>query len=99
PSSHDDRTFGAKRAAGTDGNRRRHGFQQSDAGTDLAPAAHDGLDRLRHSVPTDRLGTISRHEADYEAAHHRRADDQPPRMHARSRRDEASGDPLVENQI
>ncbi|CUI75890.1 Uncharacterised protein [Achromobacter xylosoxidans] len=65
---HDDGTLGAERAAGADGNGRRHRLEHRDLGRDAALAYQDGFHRLGNAVAADLLGSIAGHQADDEAA-------------------------------
>jgi hypothetical protein len=65
---HDDRTFRAERAAGTDGDRRRNGFQQRDFGLDAAAVHQYGFDGFGDTVAADAFGAVPSHDADDERA-------------------------------
>ena len=68
---HDDRTLGAERPAGADGDRRRHRFEYGDSGLDPAAAEQDRFDRLRHPVTADLLRSVAGHQADHQTTGHR----------------------------
>ncbi len=65
---HDDWTLGAERPAGPDGDRRGDGFQHRDPRLDACAAQQDGFDGFGNSVAANLVGTITRHQADDDAA-------------------------------
>ena len=67
---HDDRPFGAERAAAADRHRRRQGLQQRHLQRQLALAEQDGLDRLGDAVAADLVRPEARHQPDDQPADH-----------------------------
>ena len=65
---HDNRPFGAERAARTDCDRRRQRLEEGDLRLDAAPVDQDGLDGFRDAMPADALRAVPRHDADDERA-------------------------------
>ena len=65
---HDDRAFGAERAAGADGDGGRERLEDGDFRLDPAAADQDGLDRLGDAVAANLLRAVARHQADDQAA-------------------------------
>ena len=61
---HDDRAFGAERAAAADRHRRRQRLQQRHFERQPAFAEEDGLDRFGDAVAADLVRPEPRHQAD-----------------------------------
>ena len=61
---HDDRAFGAERAAAADRDRRGQRLQQRDLGRQPALAVEDRLDRFGNAVAADLVGAEPRHQPD-----------------------------------
>ena len=74
---HDDRSLGAERAAGADGDRGRQRLEDGDLGRHAAAADEDGFEGFRDAVAADAVGAVAGHEADDEAADDRHEDGQP----------------------
>ena len=65
---HDDRTFGAERAAGTDGDGGRNRFEDRDLGINPRPAQQDRLDGFRNPVSANLVRSVMRHQPHQQAA-------------------------------
>ena len=72
----DDGAFGAERSAGADGDRRRDRLQNRDLGLDAAAVDQHGFHGFGNAVAANLVGAVARHDADDDAADHRR-DDHP----------------------
>ncbi len=71
---HDDRAFGAERAAAADHDARRQRLEHRHLRRHAALAEQDRLDRLRNAVAADLLGAEARHQPDDQPADHRHHD-------------------------
>ena len=72
----DDRSFGAERPAGANGNRGRERFEDCDSRRNAAPVHQNRLHGLRNPVAFNLGGSILGHEADDETSNDR-SDDRP----------------------
>src|SRR5581483_960996 len=68
---HDDRPFGAKRAARADGDRGGERLQEGDPWLHPAPVDQDRLNRLRDAVAANPLRAVARYQPDDERTNHR----------------------------
>ncbi len=76
----DDRAFRAERAAGADGNRRGHRFQEGNAWCDLALIQQYLFHRFGNAVTADCCRSPARHRADDQATDGRNHDDPQAKM-------------------
>src|SRR6185437_10072512 len=65
---HDDRPFGAERAARADRDRRGQRLQDGDLDIEAAAAEQDGFDRFRDAMAADLVGAVAGHQSDDDAA-------------------------------
>ena len=73
---HDDRTLGAEGAAGADGDSRGERLQDREPRLDAAAVDQNRLDRFRDAVAANPFRSVTRHEADDEAADDGDGDDE-----------------------
>ena len=79
---HDDGAFGAERSTRTDRNCRRNRLQNRQLRLDTAAVEQNRFDRFGYSVTANALRSVSRHQADDEAAQDRYCNNEDPKMMA-----------------
>ena len=95
---HDDRAFGAERAARPDRDRRRDRLQHRQPRLHLAAVDQNRFERFRNAVTANAFRAVARHEADDQAAAYRNQHREPAQV-VSGRRDESRAHSPVVKEI
>ena len=95
----DDRSLGAERSAGADGDRRGERLEKEHARRDAALAEQHALHHLGNAVAADGRRAVARHEPDDDCAAHGDRDDEQRIVGAEPRHDELCRQPSVEGGV